>query len=205
MNFKSRCILGKLLYTIVNDLVLIGLLMLAYYLMWNLEQNLVSILLMTLFSGALFCFYFIRALTVVGDEYDNDNIVFMLFKLLFLFFNGLGLFVFFAPPAIALILFATNTILVSGTQYYRIIQLIRGKYEKHEGLVLFTNRKIEYKRRGLCTINYIVVFERDSGGTVSICVDRFTFWRLKRNKHGTLVFYQFPRGRIFGEIIPKKR
>ena len=204
MNFKSKCILGKLLYTIGNDLVLTGLLTLAYYLMWNLEQSLGPILLMILFSGALFCFYFIRALTVIGDEYDNDNIVFMLFKILFLIFNGLCLFAFFAPPAIAVILFATNTILVSGTQYYRIIQLIRGKYEKHDGLVLFTNRKIEFLRRGLCTINYIVVFERDSGGTVSICVDRFTFWRLKRNKHGTLVLYQFPRGRVFGEIIPKK-
>ena len=58
-------------------------------------------------------------------------------------------------------------------------------------------------RRGYSTINYLVEFERNDGRTITICVDLFTYLRIKRSTRATLVLYQFPRGRVFGEVLLK--
>ena len=209
MNIKRKIILNKLLYTIGNDLVLTSLLIAAYYLMRNRPDNMTLIILSILFIGAVFSFYFIRMLTVVGDTYDEgDNAFFMVVKFVFLCCNGLAALVFLAPPVIAFSLFAVNTLLVSGTQYFRVIQLLRGKYEINDGLILSAKRKIVrygIGRGHVYTINYLVEFERDYGRSVTVCVDRFTYWRIKGHHHAALVLYKFPKGRVFGEIVRKKK
>lgn len=206
MKFRRTCIINKLLYVISNDLVLTGLLVTAYFLMRFSPGNPLLIMILILFTGALFCFYYFRAKTVTGDIYDEgDNSYFVMLKIVFLFINGASLLVFFAPPAIAVILIILNTVLVSGTQYYRIILLAMGKYETCEGKVLSAKRIIARHgiRRGFSTINYVADFERDDGSTVSICVDRFTYHRIRGYPNATLVMYSFPKGRKYGELYIK--
>ncbi|MBQ5422550.1 MAG: hypothetical protein IIU27_01580 [Clostridiales bacterium] len=185
--------------------------MAVYYLPRIIPYNLALILLIIVFITAVFCFYLVRVFTVIGDIYDEDyNAVYVLLKLLFLFLNLFALYVFFAPPVIAFVLIGINTILISGTQYLRIIQLMRGRYESSDGLVLSAERKIvrhggSGPGRGLSTINYLVEFERNDGRTITICVDFFTYLRIKRVTRATLVLYQFPRGRVFGEVLLKEQ
>ena len=207
----KRTIINKIMYTVGNNLALFGLLVAVYCLPRIIPYNLAFILLIIVFITAVFCFYLVRTLTVIGDVYDEDyNATFVLFKLLFLFLNVFALFVFFAPPIIAFTLIGINTILISGTQYLRIIQLMRGRYESSDGLVLSAERKIvrhggSGPGRGLSTINYLVEFERNDGRTITICVDFFTYLRIKRVTRATLVLYQFPRGRVFGEVLLKEQ
>ena len=207
---SKKYVFKKFLYSILNDMALFGLFVAAYCLPRCLPYNPVSILLTVVLITAIFSFYVIRILTVVGDVYDEDyNASFVLLKIVFLFFNMFGMLVLLAPPVIAFILIGINTILVSGTQYYRIIQLIRGRYESFDGLVLSAERKMvrhggSGPRRGYSTINYLVVFEREDGRSINICVDRFTYWRIKGVLHAALVLYQFPGDRVFGEIYLKK-
>lgn len=207
----KRAIINKILYTAGNDLALFGLLVAVYYLPRIMPYNLALILLIIVFITAVFCFYLVRALTVTGDVYDEDyNAAYVLLRIVFLFLNIFAISVFFAPPVIAFTLIGINTILISGTQYLRIIKLIRGRYESFDGLVLSAERKIvrhggSGPRRGYSTINYLVEFERNDGRTITICADFFTYLRIKRHPHATLILYQFPFGRVFGEILLKKQ
>ena len=207
----KKTIINKILYTVGNDLALFCLLVAVYYLPRIIPYNLALILLIIVFITAVFCFYLVRVFTVIGDIYDEDyNAVYVLFKLIFLFLNLFALYVFFAPPVIAFVLIGINTILISGTQYLRIIQLMRGRYESSDGLVLSAERKIvrhggSGPGRGLSTINYLVEFERNDGRTITICVDFFTYLRIKRVTRATLVLYQFPRDRVFGEVLLKEQ
>ena len=207
----KRTIINKILFTVGNDLVLFGLIVAVYCLPRIISNNLALILLMTVVIAAVFCFYLVRALTVTGDVYDEDsNASFVLFKIVFLFFNIFALYVFFAPPFIAFILIGINTILISGTQYLRIIQLMCRRYESFDGRVLSAERKMvrhggSGPKRGYSTINYLARFERDDGRTITICVDFFTYLRIKGHLHATLILYQFPGARVFGEILLKKQ
>lgn len=206
-----KAVINKILYTVGNDLALFGLIAAVYYLPCIIPYNLVLILLIIVFITAVFSFYLVRALTVVGDVYDEDyNASYVLFKLLFLFLNVFAIFVFFAPPVIAFTLIGINTVLISGTQYLRIIKLMLGRYESFDGLVLSAERKIvrhggSGPKRGYSTINYLVEFERNDGRCITICVDFFTYLRIKRPAHATLVLYQFPGGRVFGEVLLKNK
>ena len=188
-----------------------GLIVAVYCLPRIISNNLALILLIIVFAAAVFCFYLVRALTVTGDIYDEDsNASFVLFKIVFLFFNIIALYVFFAPPVIAFILIGINTILISGTQYLRIIQLMCRRYESFDGRVLSAERKMvrhggSGPKRGYSTINYLARFERNDGRTLTICVDFFTYLRIKGHPHATLILYQFPRARVFGEILLKKQ
>ncbi|MDO4877494.1 MAG: hypothetical protein Q3987_08950 [Oscillospiraceae bacterium] len=203
----NRTVINKILYTVGNDLALFGLIAAVYYLPRIIPYNLALILLIIFFITAVFCFYLVRVFTVIGDFYDEDyNAVYVLLKLIFLFLNIFAIFVFFAPPVIAFTLIGINTVLISGTQYLRIIKLMLGRYESFDGLVLSAERKIvrhggSGPRRGYSTINYLVEFERNDGRCITICVDFFTYLRIKRPAHATLVLYQFPGGRVFGEVI----
>lgn len=205
----KKAIINKILYTVGNDLALFGLIVTVYWLPRIISYDLAPILLIIVFITAVFCFYLVRALTVIGDIYDEDyNATYVLIKLVFLFLHIFALYVFLAPPVIAYTLIGINTILISGTQYLRIIKLMRGRYESFDGLVLSAERKIvrhggSGPKRGFSTINYLVEFERNDGRTVTICVDLFTYLRIKRPTKATLVLYQFPRGRVFGEVLLK--
>jgi len=207
----KKTIINKILFTVGNDLALFGLIVAVYCLPRIIPNNLALILFIIVFITAVFCFYLVRALTVVGDVHDqNCNAIFVLFKILFLFFNIFALFVFFAPPFIAFTLIGINTILISGTQYLRIIQLMRRRYESYDGLILSAERKIvrhggSGPKRGFSTINYLVEFERNDGRSITICVDFFTYLRIKGHPYATLILYQFPKARVFGEILLKQQ
>ena len=83
-----KAVINKILYTVGNDLALSGLIAAVYYLPRIIPYNLALILLIIVFITAVFSFYLVRALTVVGDVYDEDyNASYVLFKLLFLFLN----------------------------------------------------------------------------------------------------------------------
>ena len=207
----KKTVIYKILFTVGNDLALFGLIVAVYCLLRIVPNNLALILLMTVVIAAVFCFYLVRALTVTGDVYDEDfNASFVLFKIVFLFFNIFALYVFFAPPAIAFTLIGINTVLVSGTQYLRIVQLMRGRYESFDGRVLSAERKIvrhggSGPKRGYSTINYLARFERNDGRIITICVDFFTYLRIKGHPHATLILYKFPRARVFGEVMVTSR
>ena len=138
-------IIKKILFTISNDLALTGLLALAYYLIRILPYNALSIIIEFVLLLLLFLFYWFRIVTVTGDVYDDeyDFLYFIFLKMIFFIINAIAVaLIVLAPPLIVMILFGVNTILVSGRQYYRIILLMRSKYEMSDGYVLSAKRKI---------------------------------------------------------------
>ena len=207
MDFRIKFICEKFLYVLFNDIVLFALLVFGYYACRIVPDSTALILLLIVYLGAVFCFYFIRALTVLGDEYDDvgDLAFFIVLKLVFLFLNGLGALVFIARPVIAISLIGINTLLVSGTQYYRILLLLRRRYEICEGRVISAERYIIHHgthHRGFSAIHYVAQFEYSNGGTISVCIDRYTYYRIRSKGHpkAKLVSFDFPKGRTYYEV-----
>ena len=207
MDFRIKFICEKFLYVLFNDIVLFALLVFGYYACRIVPDSTALILLLIVYLGAVFCFYFIRALTVLGDEYDDvgDLAFFIVLKLIFLFLNGLGALVFIARPVIAIPLIGINTLLVSGTQYYRILLLLRRRYEICEGRVISAERYIIHHGthyRGFSAIHYVAQFEYSNGGIISVCIDRYTYHRirLKGRPKAKLVSFDFPKGRTYYEV-----
>ncbi len=209
MSFRGKCIRGKILYTVLNDLVLFLLLTLCYFLLRFISFDTVSsIILMIIFISCIFCFYFFRAITVVGRKFDaeGDLAFIIILKLIFLFLNGLSILVFFAEPILALVLIGINTLLVSHTQYYRIFLLISGRYMVWEGQVLSVKRYVFHHgshQRGFSAIYYVAQFEFKSGETEYICIDRYMYYRLKKRGYpkANLVWFYFPNNRKYYEVF----
>lgn len=207
MEYRNKLICHKFFYAFFNDIVLFALLVLGYYACRIVPNSAVLILLLIVYLGAVFCFYFIRALTVVGDEFDDegDLAFFIILKLIFLFLNGTGALVFIARPVIAIPLIGINTLLVSGTQYYRILLLLRRRYEICEGRVISAERYIIHHgthHRGFSAIHYVAQFEYSNGGIISVCIDRYTYHRIRSKGHpkAKLVSFDFPKGRTYYEV-----
>lgn len=209
---KGIIIRNKLLYTIANDAVLFGLLVLGYYLLRIFSSpSSLSIFLLIIYFASIFCFYFFRALTVVGEPFDSEGDLsyYILLKLIFLFLNGPCILVFFAKPVLAIPLIGLNTLLISGTQYYRVLLILRGRYLIREGQILSIKRQIAHHGshyRGFSAIHYVALFEYDNGETISICIDRYTYLRVKAKGYpkAKLACFYFPRGRKYYEIFLTK-
>ena len=73
MEYRNKLICHKFFYAFFNDIVLFALLVLGYYSCRIVPDSAALILLLIVYLGAVFCFYFIRALTVVGDEFDDEG------------------------------------------------------------------------------------------------------------------------------------
>ena len=115
----KKAIINKILYTVGNDLALFCLLVAVYYLPRIIPYNLVLILLLIVFLVAVFCFYLVRAFTVIGDIYDEDyNTVYVLLKLIFLFLNLFALYVFFALLVISFVILGFISIIITWAHYY---------------------------------------------------------------------------------------
>lgn len=204
-------IIKKILFTISNDLALTGLLALAYYLIRILPYNALSIIIEFVLLLLLFLFYWLRIVTVTGDVYDDeyDFLYFIFLKMIFFIINAIAVALIdaFAPPLIVMILFGVNTILVSGRQYYRIILLMRSKYEKSDGYVLSAKRKLVWHSgsgRGFFAVYHVAEFGFEDGGSVFITVDLYTYLRIKRNKKVSLIRYPLHKDGQFLELVVRK-
>ena len=203
-------IIKKILFTISNDLALTGLLALAYYLIRILPYNALSIIIEFVSLLLLFLFYWFRIVTVTGDVYDDeyDFLYFIFLKMIFFIINAIAVaLIVLAPPLIVMILFGVNTILVSGRQYYRIILLMRSKYEKSDGYVLSAKRKIVWHTgggRGFFAVYHVAEFGFEDGGSVFITVDLYTYLRIKRNKKVSLIRYPLHKDGQFLELVVRK-
>ena len=135
MKSKGKIIRNKILYTLFNDVALFGLLFLTYSVSSVIPYYPTIWKILFMFAIiVILLFYLLRSLTTVGDPFDpdDDDTFFVILKVIFFGINIFGFSVFFAGPVLALTLMGVNTFLVSGTQYYRILLLLRGKYKRCE-------------------------------------------------------------------------
>ena len=128
----------------------------------------------------------------------------VILKVIFFGINIFGFSVFFAGPVLALTLMGVNTFLVSGTQYYRILLLLRGKYKRCEVKIIDVKKHTVYLRKGVSEFFFVAEIRYDNGGTDSICIDRYTYLRIKAKEStkACLITYPFPKGRTYFELYP---
>ncbi|MDY6339363.1 MAG: hypothetical protein SPL61_06995 [Saccharofermentans sp.] len=207
MKSKGKIIRNKILYTLFNDVALFGLLLLTcsvssvipyYPTIWKILFMFAIIVILL--------FYLLRSLTTAGDLYDSedDDTFFVILKVIFFGINIFGFSVFFAGRVVAIILLGVNTILISGTQYFRILLLLHGKYQLCDVKILSVEKHRKYLGKGISEFFYVARIKHDIGGTDSICIDRYTFIRIqaKEATKARLVIYPFPKGRTYYELIP---
>ncbi len=207
MKSKGKIICNKIMYTLFNDVALFGLLFLTYSASRAVPYIPKFGVILFIFVIIVIPFFYLRrALTTAGDLYDSedDDTLFVILKLLFFGINIFGFSVFFAGPVLALTLMGVNTFLVSGTQYYRILLLLRGKYKRCEVKIIDVKKHTVYLRKGVSEFFFVAEIRYDNDGTDSICIDRYTYLRIKAKEStkACLITYPFPKGRTYFELYP---
>lgn len=205
---KGKIIRNKLLYTIANDSVLLGLWALNYYFSLTLSNssNLSKLLFITLLIFN-FYFYLFRAFTVSGKPFNsngNDSL-FVLLRSVFWVINLIGVFLLFglAKPVLVISLIGINTLLISWTQYYRIVLLLCNRYQMWDGQILSVEKHVIHVHRSPNVTFHVVLFEHENGETISVCIDKYTYYCIKGKEYpkAKLVLYYFSKDKIHYEII----
>ncbi len=207
MKSKGKIICNKIMYTLFNDVALFGLLFLTYSVSSVIPYYPTIWKILFMFAIiVILLFYLLRSLTTVGDPFDpdDDDTFFVILKVIFFGINIFGFSVFFAGPVLALTLMGVNTFLVSGTQYYRILLLLRSKYKRCEVKIIDVKKHTVYLRKGVSEFFFVAEIRYDNGGTDSICIDRYTYLRIKAKEStkACLITYPFPKGRTYFELYP---
>lgn len=204
----GKIIRNKLLYTIANDSVLFGLWVLSYYFSLTLSNssNFSTFLFITLLIFNSY-FYLFRSFTVSGKPYNpngNDLLLVML-RYVFWLINLIGVFLIFylAKRVLVISLIGINSLLISWTQYYRIVLLLCNRYQMWDGQILSVEKHVIHVYRAPNVTFHVVLFEHKNGETISICIDKFTYYRIKNKEYpkAKLVLYYFSKDKNHYEII----
>ena len=149
---------------------------------------------------------------MAGSRFDDENELYnkILIRTVFAYLNiAVCLVAAFLspPPAVTLILIGINVLLFSWSQYYRIFLILLRKTSCHEGRALSVRKESYcshvYGVPPLFANYYVANFELANGKVVPLCIDNFTRLRIDNYKDAVLVWYEYPKGRRYGEIFIK--